>query len=112
MSRIRQRFEDTMKETINPPNLGNVVCCGAIALALNPNAIMARIARKTYNIMSVEIFEERLDLLEYSFYLKSGSLKDVKMRQNQFSIFVEKGSLVEVDQCTTRTFITLDNRKG
>jgi hypothetical protein len=51
--------------------------------------------------MSVEIFEERLDPHEYSFYSKSGFLKDVKMCQNQFSIFVKKGSLVEVDQCTT-----------
>jgi hypothetical protein len=112
MPRIKQRFEDTVKEIVNPPNPGNVVCCGVIALALNPNAIMARIARKTYSIMNVEIFEEGLDPLEYVFNPKSGSLKDVKMCQNQYSIFVEKGSLVEVDQCTTRTFIILDNRKG
>jgi hypothetical protein len=102
----------TVKEIVNSPNLGNEICCGAIALTLNPNAIMARIARKTYNIMSVEKFEKRLNPHEYSFYPKSGFLKDVKMCQNQFSIFVKKGSLVEVDQCTTKTFIASNNRKG
>ncbi len=76
MSRIRQRFEDKVKEIVNPPNLWNVVCCGAIALALNPNAIMAMIARKTYSIMSIERFEEGLDPLEYNFYPKSGYLKE------------------------------------
>ncbi len=87
----------TVKEIVNSPNLRNAICCGAIALAINPNAIMTGIARKTYNIMSVERFEKGLNPHEYSFYPKNGFLKDVKMCQNQFSIFVKKGSLVEID---------------
>jgi hypothetical protein len=58
MTRIKNSFAGEVQRIISPPNPGSAVCKGAVALAMNPGAIISRIARKTYGVETCLAFEE------------------------------------------------------
>jgi hypothetical protein len=86
-------------------SLHNYFCQGAVALAMNPGAIISRIARKTYGIGSRGAFEEG-DPAEYC-----TQVGNMKKCENRFSIYVQKGSQVTVDHCVTKTHVGLYPRQ-
>jgi putative intracellular protease/amidase len=98
MTRIKNSFAAEVERIISPPNPGSAVCQGAVALAMNPGAIISRIARKTYGIEVREDFEEG-DPAEYCIQVGNR-----KMCDNRFAIYVQKGSQVAVDHCVTKKF--------
>ncbi|CAK9224696.1 unnamed protein product [Sphagnum troendelagicum] len=98
MTRIKNSFAAEVERIISPPNPGSAVCQGAVALAMNPGAIISRIARKTYGIEVKEDFEEG-DPAEYCIQVGNR-----KMCDNRFAIYVQKGSQVAVDHCVTKKF--------
>ncbi|CAK9875042.1 unnamed protein product [Sphagnum jensenii] len=98
MTRIKNSFAAEVERIISPPNPGSAVCQGAVALAMNPGAIISRIARKTYGIGMRTDFEVG-DPAEYC--IEIGNRKKC---ENRFAIYVQKGSEVAVDHCVTKRF--------
>jgi hypothetical protein len=105
MTRIKNSFAGEVQQIISPPNPGSAVCQGAVALAMNPGAIISRIARKTYGVEVAKDFEEG-DPVEYC--TQVGNTKNCK---NRFCIYVQKGSQVAVDHCVTKTHVGLYPRQ-
>jgi len=101
MKRIKERFACAVEKIISPPNPGNAVCQGAVALALNPGGIVSRIARKTFGIETCRTSEPG-DPPDYC-----TQVGNVKKCENRFSIYVQKGSRVAVNHCVTKTHIGL-----
>jgi hypothetical protein len=99
MARIKNSFASEVERIISPPNPGSAVCQGAVALAMNPGAIISRIARKTYGVEVLRAFEEG-NPAEYC--TQVGNTKKCK---NRFLIYVQKGSQIAVDHCVTKTFL-------
>ncbi|CAK9196229.1 unnamed protein product [Sphagnum troendelagicum] len=65
MKRVRDTFIHQVEEVISPPDPGSAVCQGAVALAINKESIVSRIARKTYSIKFMQRFRAGLDPLEH-----------------------------------------------
>ncbi|CAK9860360.1 unnamed protein product [Sphagnum jensenii] len=65
MKRINDTFIHQVKEVISPPDSGSAVCKGPVALGINKESIMSRIAGKTYGIDFSPLFDAQLDPLEY-----------------------------------------------
>jgi hypothetical protein len=105
MTRIKNSFAAEVERIISPPNPGSAVCQGAVALAMNPGAIISRIARKTYGTEVRKAFEEG-DPAEYC--IQEGNRKKC---DNRFCIYVQKGSQVAVDHCVTKRFFGLYPRQ-
>jgi len=105
MTRIKNSFAAEVQRIISPPNPGSAVCQGAVALAMNPGAIISRIARKTYGVETCRAFEEG-DPAEYC-----TQVGNMKKCENRFSIYVQKGSQVTVDHCVTKTHVGLYPRQ-
>ncbi len=99
MTRIKNSFAAEVQRIISPPNPGSAVCQGAVALVMNPGAIICRIARKTYGLRAQSPFEEG-DPTEYC-----DQVGNTKMCMNRFFIYVQKGSQVAVDHCVTKTLV-------
>jgi hypothetical protein len=99
MARIKNSFASEVERIISPPNPGSAVCQGAVALAMNPGAIISRIARKTYGVRIRQRFEEG-DPAEYC-----NQVGNTKRCMNRFCIYVQKGSQVAVDHCVTKTLV-------
>jgi hypothetical protein len=60
MKRINDTFIHQVKEVISPDS-GSAVCQGAVALGINKESIMSRIAGKTYVIDLSPQFDAQLD---------------------------------------------------
>jgi len=98
MDSIKKRFAGRVSHIISPPNPGSAVCQGAVALALDPNVIVSRIARKTYGFLCVRPFEEDNDKPEFKEWVDG-----VAKCNNRFSIYVRKGDPLDVDHCISKT---------
>jgi hypothetical protein len=105
MTRIKNSFAGEVQRIISPPNPGSAVCQGAVALAMNPGAIISRIARKSYGVKVCRAFEEG-DPAEYC-----TEVGNTRKCDNRFCIYVEKGSQVAVDHCVTKTHVGLYPRQ-
>jgi hypothetical protein len=101
MTRIKNSFAAEVERIISPPNPGSAVCQGAVALAMNPGAIISRIARKTYGVETCKAFGKR-DPAEYC-----TQVGNRKMCTNRFWTYVQKGSQVAVDHCVTKTHVAV-----
>ncbi|KAH9538504.1 hypothetical protein CY35_15G009300 [Sphagnum magellanicum] len=99
MTKIKERFRDQVRQIISPPNPGSAICQGAVALAMNPNGIVSRVARKTYGIEILPDFVEGVDPPEYHAYING-----VKKCKNKFEIFIQKNTVVEIDHSITKYF--------
>ncbi|CAK9257937.1 unnamed protein product [Sphagnum jensenii] len=95
-----------VKEVINPPDSGSAVCQGAVALGINKESIMSRIARKTYGIDFSPQFDARLDPPEFMEWVDG-----IAWCFNRIDIFMHEGSEVEVDYCTKKTYYPLKARQ-
>jgi hypothetical protein len=105
MTRIKNSFAGEVQRIISPPNPGSAVCQGAVALAMNPGAIISRIARKTYGVRVTTDFEEG-DPAEYC-----TQIGNRKKCENRFWIYVQKGSQVAVDHCVTKRLVGMYPRQ-
>jgi hypothetical protein len=94
MKRVRDTFIHQVEEVISPPGPGSAVCQGAVALAINKESIVSRIARKTYSIKFMQRFRAGLDPLEHIVWVEG-----IAKGMNKLDIFVQERSEVEVDYC-------------
>jgi len=101
MQRIRARFSREVKHIVSPPNPGSAIIQGAVALALNPDAVVARILKKTYGTSVTLRFESGVDPREF---LKVGD-DGVEWCRNRFDSFVKKGTRIEVNKFVTKEYV-------
>ncbi|KAG0579406.1 hypothetical protein KC19_4G096200 [Ceratodon purpureus] len=101
MQRIRARFKGRVKHIVSPPSPGSAIVQGAVSLALNPEAIVSRVAKKTYGTSVMRPFDSKLDPPEL---LKVTDGK--KYCKNRFDVFVKKGTDVEVNKlCVAKGYV-------
>jgi hypothetical protein len=105
MKRINDTFIHQVKEVISPDS-GSAVCQGAVALGINKESIMSRIAGKTYGIDFSPQFDAQLDPLEYMEWVDG-----IAWCFNRIDIFMHEGSEVEVDCCTKKIYYPLKARQ-
>jgi hypothetical protein len=99
MQRIRARFSGEVLHIKSPPTPGSAVVQGAVALALHPDAIVSRIAKKTYGTNVIMSFDHNLD--------REDLLKETNGRKycrNRFDVFVRRGSRVDFDKDVTKEY--------
>jgi len=104
MRRIRARFDGEVAHIVSPPAPGSAIVQGAVSLALHPEAIVSRIAKKTYGTSVILPFEPHLDppeLLKWT--------HGAEYCRNRFDVFVRKGDRVEVDKCVTKSYFPHGN---
>ena len=99
MECIRKRFAGVVAQILSPPMPGSAVCQGAVMLALNPDAVLSRVCKKTYGVECWKFFDKSLDPPEYR-YQENGTW----LCSNRFRAFVRKGEKVDVNSCITHTF--------
>ncbi|KAG0590424.1 hypothetical protein M758_1G094100 [Ceratodon purpureus] len=103
LSKIKERFIGAVEKVISPVQPGSAVCQGAVMLALNPDGITSRVARKTYGFEVCRDFRTGdPDELEYISWVGED-----KKCEACFSSFVKKGDLLEVDHCVSKEFSPL-----
>ncbi|KAG0590425.1 hypothetical protein KC19_1G098600 [Ceratodon purpureus] len=102
MQRIRKRFSRDVKHIVSPPNPGSAIIQGAVALALNPDAVVARILKKTYGTSVTLPFEKGVDPSEF---LKISEENGVEWCRNRFDSFVKKGTRIEVNKFVTKEYV-------
>jgi molecular chaperone DnaK (HSP70) len=102
MQRIRKRFSREVKHIVSPPNPGSAIIQGSVALALNPDAVVARILKKTYGTSVTLPFEKGVDPSEF---LKVGEDDGVEWCRNRFDSFVKKGARIEVNKFVTKEYV-------
>ncbi|CAM6013589.1 unnamed protein product [Sphagnum balticum] len=106
MKRINEIFIHQVEEVINPPDSGTAVCLGAVALGINRESIMSRIARKTYGIDFSPQFDAQLDPPEYMEWVDG-----IAWCFKRIDIFMHEGSEMEVDYCTKKIYNPLKARQ-
>jgi hypothetical protein len=101
MQRIRARFKGKVRHIVSPPNPGSAIVQGAVSLALHPEAIVSRIAKKTYGTSVMRPFDPTLDPPEL---LRVTDGK--KYCRSRFDVFVKKGTEVEVNNlCVAKGYV-------
>ena len=102
MQRIRKRFSHEVMHIVSPPNPGSAIIQGAVALTLNPDAVVARILKKTYGTCVTLPFERGVDPTEF---LKIGDDDGAAWCRNRFDSFVKKGTRIEVNKFVTKEYV-------
>ena len=101
MQRIRERFTPYVGHIVCPQNPGSAICQGAVSLARNPDAIVSRIAKKTYGTSVILRFEHGIDPPQFMKVDADGA----QFCRNRFDPFVKKGSRVEVSKGVAKEYI-------
>ncbi|KAG0593064.1 hypothetical protein KC19_1G303000 [Ceratodon purpureus] len=105
LHRIKQTFGAMVESIICPPNPGSAICQGAVALALNPGAVVSRICKRTYGYEIHRRFEKGVDPIE-----KLRVIDGEDRCYDRFKVLVKKGDVVMIDKpMTTRCY---PNKKG
>lgn len=104
MQRIRFRFSREITHIVCPPNPGSAILQGAVSLALHPNAVLSRVAKKTYGTSVILPFDHGLDPTELH---KVTNGED--FCRSRFDVFVRKGDRVEFNTCVTKDYVPHDN---
>ncbi|XP_024370353.1 uncharacterized protein [Physcomitrium patens] len=101
MQRIRARFSHDVEHIVSPPNPGSAIIQGAVALALNPDAVVARVLKKTYGTSVTLRFQRGVDPEEF---LKVGD-DGMEWCRNRFDPFVKKGNRIEVNKFVSKEYV-------
>ncbi|KAG0603397.1 hypothetical protein M758_10G090700 [Ceratodon purpureus] len=93
LRKIKQSCGAMAQNIICPPNPGSAICQGAVALALNPNAVVSRICKRTYGFAAQRPFEKGLDP-DWKMKLIDGAM----LCPHRFEVLVKKGDEVLIDK--------------
>lgn len=100
-----RRVEDAFSERVGmigvPPRGELAVVRGAVYFGLNPQAVTERISRRTYGVETRMLFQNDIDPPELSV---TGIDGKAYCRQ-RFSVYVQKGQSVKVDECVSKKFM-------
>ncbi|KAI8342654.1 hypothetical protein BC941DRAFT_413445 [Chlamydoabsidia padenii] len=99
--RVEEVFANRVGMIGVPPRGELAVVRGAVYFGLSPQQITERVSRRTYGVETRMIFQQDVDPEEYSVIGVDGR----KYCRQRFSVYVQKGQSVKVDECVSKTFV-------
>ncbi|CAO3587294.1 unnamed protein product [Absidia cylindrospora] len=99
--RVEEVFANRVGMIGVPPRGELAVVRGAVYFGLSPQQITERVSRRTYGVETRMLFQQDVDPEEYSVIGVDGR----KYCRQRFSVYVQKGQSVKVDECVSKTFV-------
>ncbi|ORX62896.1 actin-like ATPase domain-containing protein [Hesseltinella vesiculosa] len=98
--RVRETFVPRVRFVSTPPRPEMAVVRGAVYFGMNPRLVTQRVSRRTYGLSSQMIFDPANDPPSHQINV-NGSW----YCRERFSVYVNKGTAVGVDECVTKKFV-------
>jgi hypothetical protein len=103
---ILQKFESAKIQVLVPRRPQISVVRGACLYGLNPRSISSRIAKKTYGINTLTVFDDELHPLS-----KKVVIEGEEFCEDVFDTFVRKGDSVSIDEVHTKIYCPVRTRQ-
>ncbi|XP_024391964.1 uncharacterized protein [Physcomitrium patens] len=100
MRQIRARFSRPETHILSPPHPGSAIVKGAVALALNPGVVVARILKRTYGTSLTKRLEPGVDPR----HLLKVAIDGSQWCRKRFDIFAKKGTRMEINNCVKKEY--------